>query len=152
LRSTVHILFILSFLIGCKNSKKDIQKLESGVYYLNYKLSGDTLFFQTNNPKNLIRNWNKTVWKITEDSIFQDDSRGLSYYFGKDKCSYSLNDNTLTVKYKSNIGEQNKLHNEKVINMDKYIVLKSDKDFLQLIEIADSNAMSSKIRSDIQIK
>lgn len=86
---TLLIFPILIFLVGClaenKLDKTEI-KLAEGTFYLNKKITNDTLKFQL--EKFDKGDWTNTVWRITEDSIFQEDSRGLSYIFGKDRCKY----------------------------------------------------------------
>jgi len=87
--------------------------------------------------------WDYKIWRVTKDSIFQEDD--LSFAIGRDKCSYSLKNDTLTVRYWGQMG------NRKMIE-DKYVLIKSDKDSLQLLNIFDRMHLGEKIREDIQLR
>lgn len=126
-------------------------KLVEGTFYLNKKLSNDTLRFQL--EKFDKGSWNNTVWRITEDTIFQEDSRGLSYYFGKDRCKYQLKNDTLYIW--TNIRNDNvEVAKKTQNNVEKYFVLKSDKKQLELIDLNKNKLLdtTNEIRSDIQLR
>lgn len=148
MKQTIHILLLLLFLISCTNSKKDLHKLESGVYYLNNKLSNDTLYFQKNKPKSLIRDWNlKLVWKINKDSIYQRDNHGLYDCYGRDKCRYSIKKDTLIIQYKSKSGIDCKTPTG--IEIDKYCIVETSKTYFRIIQPENHR---SKIRTDVQLR
>ncbi|MBN9293391.1 MAG: hypothetical protein J0G96_05375 [Flavobacteriia bacterium] len=152
---TYIITAILFVILGCTAR----QNLVEGTFYLNLASSnGDMLRFKAD-EKDLKRDWNWKYWRITKDSIFQDDSRGLSYFFGKRGRKYSVKNNTLTL-YPVSIPQRNRdicawcylksgntEHNEKIhigeqryTEKEQYLVLKSTKDVLEIIDVTDHTA------------
>jgi hypothetical protein len=154
MKKALLILPILIFLVGCSAEKKlgmTDNKLVEGTFYLNKKLSNDTLRFQL--EKFDKGGWNNKVWRITEDTIFQEDSRGLSYYFGKDRCKYQLKNDTLFIW--TNIRNDNvEVAKKTQNNVEKYFVLKSNKKQLELIDLNKNKLLdtTNEIRSDIQLR
>ena len=149
----LQILPVLIFLVGCSTGNKvdTIFKLTEGTFYLNKNLSNDTLRFQL--EKFDKGDWNNTVWRITEDTIYQEDSRGLSYLFGKDRRKYTLNNDTIYIWMNTrneNSGADKKRQN----SIEKYWVLKSDEQQLELIDLNKNNVLDTmhEIRSDIQLR
>ena len=136
------------FLTACTNSKMNVHKLEQGVYYLNNKLSNDTLYFQKNKPKSLIRDWDlQQVWEIVKDSLYRTDIHGLYPCLGKDKCRYSISRDTLIVQYKSKSGMDCKTPTGILIN--KYYIVESSKTYFRIVLPENEG---SKIRTDIQLR
>jgi len=125
--------------------------LVEGTYYLNFKLSNDTLRFQSEIYDK--GNWNNTIWRITEDLIFQEDSRGLSYYFGKDQRKYILSNDTLFI-WTNLQNEKVGTKKNEVENPEQYLLLKSDKKQLEIIDLNKTMIIdkSNEIRSDIQLR
>ncbi len=154
MKNSIFLFFLIIITVGCTNAKNKQAKtvLEPGVYYLDSKRSRDTLFFQTTKPISLIRNWNLTTWEIDEDSIFQKDHKGFAEHFGKDKCSYSLQNDTLIVTYRNRIEELKHPSSKAIYSFDKYLVLLSGNGFLHLLKIEDEKKVNSDIRSDIQLR
>ncbi|MCB9223234.1 MAG: hypothetical protein H6582_03570 [Crocinitomicaceae bacterium] len=91
------IILTLVIAIGCTNdsSYDPTKNVKEVTFYLNNKCSNDTLIFQK--EKYDKGNWNNTSWRITKDSIFQEDSHGLSYYLGTDRRKYDLKNDTLCI-------------------------------------------------------
>jgi len=119
------------------------------MYFLNKNLSNDTLFFQLNKPKSVVRDWGLIKWQVTEDSVFRYDDRGIYNSAEMNKCSYVLNNDTLTLKI-VRINDK-KMKEKKEIDFVKYIVIKSNKISLTLLPINDSISIKSEIRSDVQL-
>lgn len=154
MKNSIFLFFLIIITVGCTNAKNKQAKtvLEPGVYYLDSKRSRDTLFFQTTKPISLIRNWNLTTWEIDEDSIFQKDHKSFAEHFGKDKCSYSLQNDTLIITYRNRIEELKHPSSKAIYSFDKYLVLLSGNGFLHLLKIEDEKKVNSDIRSDIQLR
>jgi hypothetical protein len=117
------------------------------MYYLNRNLSNDTLFFQSNKPKSIIRDWGLKKWKITEDSVLRFDDRGILTFSGMDKCSYSVKQDTLILEYNSPDTDGAKRKKE----IEKYLVIETTKISLTLVPIYGGNSKKTHTRRDIQL-
>lgn len=150
MKVALNILSILTLLLSCtgeNNSDSNVKsqiRLEKGTYYLNYKLSNDTLRFQSEKYDN--GGWNNTIWIITKDSIFQEDSRGLSYYLGTDRRNYLLKNDTLSI-WTNSI----RIRHPKI---EQYLVIKSNKNYLEIVDLNENKIIdtTNRIRSDIQLR
>lgn len=155
MKKALQILLILLFLNSCstkeKNNKSFQPYLTNGTYYLKGKSSCDTLRFNTEKIKR--GDWNYKIWKITNDSIFQEDSRGLSSFLGKDRRKYKLNNDTLYIwnKLENKEGRTNKSELESI---DKYLLVISNKKELEVIDLNRDKKIDkiNDIRSDIQLR
>lgn len=160
-----HILIIISFiLLGCTTKKE----LAEGIFHQNYKLSkGDTLHFDVGVPNK--RNWNYRMWTITKDSIFQDDSRGISRFLWGGKRKYSFKNDTLTMHAVSapeletcvrcylkseNTKHDKSIHIGKRYNVEKaqFLVLKSTKNVLQVVYLHTYQPINDTMDSDIELR
>lgn len=82
--------------------------------------------------------WTTFQWRITEDSIFERDVTSLNYFFGFDKCNYSMKGDTLLLKFqRRKRGDYNKRTGPMFIR--KYLVLKSNKKKLELIHLGEKS-------------
>ncbi len=92
MNNALQIVTILIVTVSCSGEQTSVNfeenYLEPGTFYLNYRLSNDTLKFQA--KKYDQGNWNNTKWKISMDSIFHSDNRGLAKFIGKDRAAYTL--------------------------------------------------------------
>lgn len=147
MKTIIYILTSFTCLVGCKSSIEKDQKLEPGMYYLNRNLSNDTLFFQSNKPKSIIRDWGLKKWKITEDSVLRFDDRGILTFSGMDKCSYSVKQDTLILEYNSPDTDGAKRKKE----IEKYLVIETTKISLTLDPIYGGNSKKTHTRLDIQL-
>lgn len=111
------------------------------MFYFNRHHSRDTLFLQSVKPYSAIRDWGLMKWKITEDSIFRFDDRGLYSYLGTDKCSYTMNFDTLTLESIRKNGIDLKTKTKKEI--EKFLVIESNKKSLILVPIYDKKKQKS---------
>lgn len=137
----VGILILLFAVLGCNNKKFDQPYLVEGTFYHNGHDRMDTLLFTKKIPERKFRKWNYQTWKVSKDSIYQEDDHGLYRLYGRDKCTYTLMNDTLIVRYFLN--SPTKYEN-------KYIVLQSNRNILELVQINRSDV--SKFRSDIQLR
>lgn len=155
MKKPFQILFILLFLNSCSTKEKNdglIQDyLTNGTYYLKGKLVSDTLIFNTEKIKK--GDWNYKIWIITNDTIFQEDCRGLSYLLGEDRRKYKLKNDTLYI-WTNSRDKKDKTNNNDQEIIEKYLVLKSDKNKLEIIDLNRKEGHDSlnEIRSDIQLR
>ena len=154
MKNSIFFILLLIIAVGCDNPKIKQTKtvLEPGVYYLDVERSHDTLFLQTTKPVRIIRNWNFTTWEIDGDSIFQKDHKGFAEHFGKDKCSYTLQNDTLILTYRNRLEELKYASLTSIFSDDKYVVLHAKKGIIHLLKIDDRSKVNSDIRSDIQLR
>lgn len=104
MKSIIHILIIFLFLSGCSDieSSKDTKskKLPEGEFYAKYWRWTDTIVFKPYNSEVRIGGWTELFWTITKDSIFQKDTRGMSFSFYKEKCTYLIQNDTLSLLFR----------------------------------------------------
>lgn len=155
MKIVLKVLPLLMLVYSCCNKKEtDVNKhtyLPNGTFDLYGNRSGDTLRF--NRYKHPKLSWNYKRWKITNDSIFQTDSRGLSYVLGEDCRKYTLKYDTLII-WTNAKNETVSTHENGAQHSKKYVVLQSSKNQLVLIELKKQTSpdTSSEIRSDIQLR
>lgn len=149
------IIPILLIIIGCsiedKNDHLKKLKLVEGTFYLNKKKSNDTLRFQI--EKFDKGDWNNTIWRITKDSIFETDNRGLSYYLGKDQRKYKLKNDTLFILNNTK-NWKNEMKRSEENSIEKYLLLISNKKQLEIIDLNKNKTINTNhdIRTDIQLR
>lgn len=155
MKKALQILPVLVLLFSCSSKEKmdDSAKvyLTNGIYLLKGKSSGDTLRFINEKVKK--GDWNYKTWEITNDSIFQEDSRGLSTFFGEDRRRYKLVKDTLYV-WQNLKNEQNEKIKNRKETIKKYLVLKSDKKRIEIVYLNKNEIIntSNEIRSNIQLR
>ncbi|TNE68222.1 hypothetical protein EP331_15910 [bacterium] len=155
MKKALEILPILVLLFSCSTKEKNDNSVQfyltNGTYLLKGKSSGDTLRFINERVKR--GDWNYKTWEITNDSIFQKDSRGLSNFLGEDRRKYKLIKDTLYVWQNLKNEQSEKIKNGQEL-IKKYIVLKSDKKQLELIYLNKNEIINTtnEIRSDIQLR
>lgn len=155
MKKALQILPILALLFSCSTKEKNDDSLQidltNGTYLLKGKTSADTLRFINEKVKR--GDWNYKTWTITNDSIFQEDSRGLSHFLGEDRRKYILNNDTLLI-WKNLKNKTSKMNNNGQEGIEKYLVLKSDKKQLVLINLNKNEIRNTtnEIRSDIQLR
>ncbi len=125
---------ILLFSVCSTDDKGKVLNITQGTFFLNKELSNDILKFQAEMFDK--GNWNNTVWRITSDTIYQEDSRGLSVVFGKDRRKYSFLNDTLYIWNHSRPTNKNKVK-QSVDSVEKYIVLRSNEQQLEIIHVKD---------------
>lgn len=154
MKNSIKIIFLALFLLGCtskeSSTKMDKSILYNQTYYLNFKRSNDTMRFQA--EKYDLGNWNNTTWTITKDSIFQKDSRGLSFSLGKDRRKYSFKNDTLKIWTKTK--KSTSLSDNEQENIEQFLVLKSNEKVLEIIDLNSKKMVdhSNAISSDIQLR
>ena len=161
LKNTFPLLTLILLLSACltKTPKKAFNQdhLTYGTYYYRGGRSfSDTVRFNT---RKIIRgDWNYTIWKVTKDSIFQEDSHGLSYSLGTDKRKYKLNQDTLYIWTNIKI-DKGRIIEYKKTTIEKYLVISSDSTKLELININKRETLNQlggrdfePIRRDIQLR
>lgn len=133
-----NILPIILLIVSCTSNEKVNEEqlvLFEGTYYLN-DFSSDTLLFQSEliQPEKKHKSkWRCTVWEVKKDFISQNyDVIGFSYFMGKDRCHYRLKSDTLYLTYET--------RTRGIVYSEKYLVLKSNKDSLELIRLDDNEA------------
>jgi hypothetical protein len=143
MKNSILVLVVLIVLLACDHlptTQKTEVSIISGIYY-NYSTHSDTLVLQSKGRKTRLARWSEGSWRITKDSVFQKDSRGLSWYLGKDKCRYRLKSDTLILTFQLRSME---------VAFEKYQVLKSNKDSIELVRLISKE--ETEIRSDIQLR
>lgn len=136
---------IVLLLFSCKEEQLPTKEfvLPRGTFFLDFKNSNeDTIVFRQESTNFKRRNWHYKSWEITEDSIFQDDSRGLSYFLKTDKRKYVLNQDSLFI-FDRGMSEKDFSH---------YRVLEVKETEFQIVLLGKSlnpNDVSSVIRTDM---
>lgn len=144
------------------------KELVEGIFHLNYELSkDDTLHFDVGVPNK--RDWNYKTWTITKDSIFRDDSRGIYCFLRGGKRKYSFKNDTLTMHAFSTperencvrcyLKSENTKHDKNAhigkrhyVQKEQFLVLKSTKNILKVVNLTAYEPINKKINSDIELR
>ncbi|MDX2360352.1 MAG: hypothetical protein QNK23_06075 [Crocinitomicaceae bacterium] len=140
MKNTPYIFALVLIALGCSEPQQ-VELIETeiitGKYYTNERQRTDTIVFHKNEPNSMMRGWGQVSWEMTQDSLYQSDSRGMSYYFGKNKGSYVINNDTIYVTFKAADQPNNELKRDGCI-MEKYVVIQSSDSLLMLVNISDT--------------
>lgn len=123
LKSIIHISITFLLLCSCSDRENsqgpETKKLPEGKYYAKYWRHTDTIVFKPYNSEILIGGWTELFWTITKDSIFQEDTRGLTYSLYEEKCTYLIQYDTLSLLFRKS-DQSNKRHSKGGDIKEKY--------------------------------
>lgn len=131
------IVILSVVLLGCSQNQSKEMKLSHGSYFAKNYRHVDTIQFHKLDKNSVISGWSELYWDISKDSIFQRDTRGHMRFFGKNKCTYFISSDTLTLVYSDDF-------------KDQYLILKSSDTLIELVNIPAITR--ERILSDSQLK
>lgn len=97
------ILFITYLISGCSNDatlQHSTYRLSPGKYYAKQYRHSDTIVFHPLTKNSKITGWTELFWTITDDSIYQKDTRGHISFLGLSNSTYKISNDTLTLTFK----------------------------------------------------
>lgn len=135
------------FLCNCTEVEKyketEARELPKGKYYAKYWRNVDTIVFKPYNSEIKIGGFTELFWTITEDSIIQRDTRGLEFFFRKEKCTYHIESDTLSLLFRKT-DQSNKKHTKGGDIKEKYKIELLNDTIIKLVKPPYNSHISQK--------
>jgi hypothetical protein len=97
LKNSIYIWGIILILFSCTAIEKKTVNLPEGQYYAKSWRYSDTITFKPYTSDVSVGGWTELFWTISKDSIYQRDTRGMTYSSCKEKSTYQIENDTLTL-------------------------------------------------------
>jgi len=150
MKNKLHLISCILLLYSCTELQPTRTELPEGKFYAKEWRHSDTLVFKPYTSGAFVGGWSELYWTIHGDSILQHDTRGMTYYFGKEQCTYWIENDTLTLLFKGN-EQNNKEHATREALEEKYTIESVNDTLIQLVKInppMDREEMSKQGRGD----
>ena len=100
LKNGIYIWGIILVLYNCTELEKKRINLPEGRYFAESWRHSDTITFKPYTSDSLIGGWTELFWTIGKDSVYQKDTRGMTYFSCKERSTYRIKNDTLTLLFK----------------------------------------------------
>lgn len=157
MKNSICIGGIILILFGCTDIEKKSINFPEGQYFAESWRHSETITFKPYTSDLSIGGWTELFWTITKDSIYQRDTRGMTYFSCEEKSTYRIENDTLTLFFNGASQSNNDCINREVIEQKYKIEIMNDT-LIKVVRIKPINrdlkqkTGKGKIESDIQLR